>query len=161
MKRYLLVCALVFAPGAAFAQPAIMAPAGVVLPQGTSIRLHTATLLRSQESKVRQIDLQVAEDVMLDGRIIIPRGVPARGTVAMAKKGMRDTPGTIRGRVLALRINGTYIPVVGTVNELGGTGTAGVVTVNWPDVPVTARPMQQGLTAPIGSPAASSGRGPE
>lgn len=100
-----------------------------VLPQGTGIRLRTLSELSSQTAKTGQrFDLEVAEDVMLGGRVVIPRGSPAVGDIAMVKKkGMWGKSGKLEARVLYIRANGRDIPVRGTVGDKGETGTAGVV----------------------------------
>jgi hypothetical protein len=100
-----------------------------VLPQGTSIRLRTLSELTSQTAKTGQrFDLEVAEDVMLGGRVVIPRGSPAVGDIAMVKKkGMWGKSGKLEARVLYIRANGRDIPVRGSVGDKGETGTAGVV----------------------------------
>lgn len=100
-----------------------------VLPQGTGIRLRTLSELTSQTAKTGQrFDLEVAEDVMLGGRVVIPRGSPAVGDIAMVKKkGMWGKSGKLEARVLYIRANGRDIPVRGSVGDKGETGTAGVV----------------------------------
>jgi len=133
-------------PATAFAQvvtptaaPAPIQPAGAmviarpttqnILPQGTSIRFRTLTELSSQASKVGQrFDLEVAEDVMLNGRVVIPRGSPGIGDITLIKKkGMWGKSGKLEARVLSVRANGIDVPVRGTVGDKGETGTAGVV----------------------------------
>lgn len=150
MKCYLRVSAAMFAayllPASAFGQSAtVVAPVVVplaaapmviakpssttVLPQGTTIRFRTLTQLSSQENKVGQrFDLEVAEDIMFNGRVVIPRGSPAVGDISMVKKkGMWGKSGKLETRVLYVRANGKEIPVRGTVGDKGETGTAGVV----------------------------------
>ena len=103
--------------------------AATVLPQGTMVRLRTLSQLSSQENKVGQrFDLEVAEDVLLNGRVVIPRGSPAVGDVTLVKKkGMWGKSGKLEARVLSVRANGKDIPVRGTVGDKGETGTAAVV----------------------------------
>lgn len=105
-------------------------PAGnAVLPQGTSVRLRTLTQLHSQENRTgERFDLEVAEDVMLGGVVVIPRGSPATGEITRVKrKGMWGRSGRLETRLLSVRANGMLIPISGTVAERGDTGTAGVV----------------------------------
>jgi hypothetical protein len=103
--------------------------AATVLPQGTMVRLRTLSQLSSQENKVgERFDLEVAEDVLLNGRVVIPRGSPAVGDVTLVKKkGMWGKSGKLEARVLSVRANGKDIPVRGTVGDKGETGTAAVV----------------------------------
>ncbi len=102
---------------------------GQVLPQGTSVRLRTLSPLSSMDNKTGdRFDLEVSEDVLLNGRVVIPRGSPARGEVTMVKKkGMWGKSGKLETRVLSVRANGRDIPLRGTVADKGDTGTAGVV----------------------------------
>ncbi len=129
-------------PEAAQATPAQAAPApvtpmivqappagGTVLPQGTSIRLRTTSELHSQNNRTgERFDLEVAEDVMLNGMVVIPRGSPATGELTrVQRRGMWGRSGRLESRLLSVRANGVTIPIRGTVNERGDTGTAGVV----------------------------------
>lgn len=76
----------------------------------------------------QQFDIEIAEDVMLDGRIIIPRGSPGTGELTLVKKkGMWGKSGKLEGRFVSVRANGRDIPIRGTLNDKGVTGTAGVV----------------------------------
>lgn len=107
----------------------ISASSGTVLPQGTTVRLRTLMPLSSQDAKVGQpVDLEVAEDVMLNGRVVIPRGSPASGDVTLVKKkGMWGKSGKLEARVLSVRANGANVSVRGTIGDKGDTGTAGVI----------------------------------
>jgi hypothetical protein len=100
-----------------------------VLPAGTSVRLRTLTQLHSQENRTGdRFDLEVAEDVLLNGVVVIPRGSPATGEITRVKrKGMWGRSGRLETRLLSVRANGMVIPITGTVAERGDTGTAGVV----------------------------------
>lgn len=102
---------------------------GQSLPQGTSVRLRTLSPLSSMDNKTGdRFDLEVAEDVLLNGRVVIPRGSPAKGEITMVKKkGMWGKSGKLETRVLSVRANGRDIPLRGTVADKGDTGTAGVV----------------------------------
>ncbi len=102
---------------------------GPVLPQGTTVRLRTVTPLNSQDNKTGdQFDLEVAEDVMVNDHVVIPRGSPATGEVSYArKKGMWGKSGKLATRLIAIRVHGHDIPIRGASNEKGEAGTAGVV----------------------------------
>jgi hypothetical protein len=131
----LLITSSAFAQSAEpAAAPAVMTiaparPGNTVLPQGTPIRLRTLTQLHSQENRTGdRFDLEVAEDVMLNGVVVIPRGSPATGEITRVKrKGMWGRSGRLETRLLSVRAHGTTIPISGTVAERGETGTAGVV----------------------------------
>jgi hypothetical protein len=76
----------------------------------------------------RRFNLEVAEDVTLNGRIVIPAGSPAVGEVTdVRNKGMWGRSGRINARVLSLRANGRQIRLTGQIDDRGVTGTAGVV----------------------------------
>lgn len=102
---------------------------GQFLPQGTSVRLRTLSPLSSSDNKTGdRFDLEVSEDVLLNGRVVIPRGSPGRGEITLVKKkGMWGKSGKLETRVLSVRANGMDIPLRGTVLDKGDTGTAGVV----------------------------------
>ncbi len=129
-----LAASLVVVPATAFAQATPMvvaapAVAGAVLPAGTTVRLRMLSSLNSQDSKTgTQFDLETAEDVLLDGRVIIPRGSPATGELTFVKKkGMWGKSGRLEGRIVSVRTGGRDIALRGTLNDKGVTGTAGVV----------------------------------
>lgn len=115
------------------AAPMVVAPpsaaGNAVLPQGTSIRLRTLAELHSQNNRTgERFDLEVAEDVMLNGVVVIPRGSPATGEITrVRRRGMWGRSGRLETRLLSVRANGMTVPIRGTVAERGDTGTAGVV----------------------------------
>ena len=123
------------APGqsAAPAPTVLVVPAAAasnaVLPAGTVIRMRSLTELHSNSNKTgEQFDVEVAEDVLVNGVVVIPRGSIGRGEVTRAKKkGMWGRSGRMETRLLSVRANGMTIPITGTVAEKGDTGTAGVV----------------------------------
>jgi hypothetical protein len=126
------ILAILAAPaGAQTGTMVVGAPAtnGQILPQGTSVRLRTLSPLNSMDTKTGdRFDLEVSEDVLLNGRVVIPRGSPAKGEVTMVKKkGMWGKSGKLETRLLSVRANGLDIPLRGTVLDKGDTGTAGVV----------------------------------
>lgn len=119
---------------AALAQPTAPMVIGqptrdAMLPQGTSVRLRTMSPLSSQDSRVGdRFDLEVAEDVLLGGQIVIPRGSPGRGEVTVVRrKGMWGRSGRLETRLLSVRAHGRDIPIRGIVGDRGETGTIGVV----------------------------------
>ncbi len=121
-------------PAIAMAQNApivVAAPtaSGPVLPAGTSVRVRTLSPLNSQDNKTgQQFDIETAEDVMLDGRIVIPRGSSGVGELTLVKKkGMWGKSGKLEGRLVSIRAGGRDIAIRGTLNDKGVTGTAGVV----------------------------------
>jgi hypothetical protein len=117
------------APVAAPEAMTISSTPASVLPRGTNVRLRSLTELHSQHNRAGdRFDLEVAEDVMLNGVVVIPRGSPGVGEVTRARhKGMWGRSGRLETRLLSVRANGMSIPITGTVAERGETGTAGVV----------------------------------
>lgn len=103
--------------------------ADAMLPAGTSVRLRSLTPLHSQENRVGdRFDLEVVEDVMLNGMIVVPRGSPGAGeVVTVRRRGMWGRSGRLEVRLLNVRANGVTIPIRGGVADRGETGTAGVV----------------------------------
>jgi hypothetical protein len=119
-------------PLAAPAPMATIAPAagGDVLRAGAEVQLKLAEDLTTQHKELRngqRVQLQVAENVMLGGRIVIPAGSPAIGELTdVRNKGMWGKSGHINGHVLYTRVGDRQIRLSGTFNEHGTTGTAGV-----------------------------------
>lgn len=72
--------------------------------------------------------LEVAEDVVVDGVTVIPKGTPVTGELtAVRNKGMWGKSGKIEGRVLNMSLNGRTVRMSGAFDDKGVTGTAGVV----------------------------------
>ena len=115
-------------------QPSVMTiapaqPGLSILPQGTPVRLRLLQQLHSQENRTGdRFDLEVAEDVLLSGVVVIPRGSRATGEITrVRRKGMWGRSGRLETRLLSVSANGMTIPISGGVAERGDTGTAGVV----------------------------------
>ncbi len=72
--------------------------------------------------------VEVAQDVMLNGRIAIPARSPVEGVLTHVRnKGMWGKSGAIRLAIKSVSINGTNIRLKGEMDDRGETGTAGVV----------------------------------
>jgi hypothetical protein len=115
-------------------QASILAPAPVtsaVLRAGTPVPLKMAEGLTTKGKKLRvgqRFQLQVAEDVRVNGATVIPAGSPATGEVTdVRNKGMWGKSGHINGRILFVRVDGRQIRMTGSLDDKGITGTAGVV----------------------------------
>jgi hypothetical protein len=93
--------------------------------------LRTSEELTTAGKKLRvghRFQLEVAEDVTVNGQIVIPAGSPATGEVTEVRnKGMWGKSGRINARVLFVRANGRQIRLTGQMDDKGTTGTAGVV----------------------------------
>lgn len=100
-----------------------------VLARGTEIRMETVRELNSNDSKVGdRFDLEVTEDVKLNGRTVIEAGTRGVGEVTLAKrKGMWGKSGKLETRLLYLEVGGERIRISGSAGGQGKTGTAGVV----------------------------------
>jgi hypothetical protein len=105
------------------------APKKNVLARGTEIRMETLRELNSNDSKVGdRFDLEVTEDVKLNGKTVIEAGTRGVGEVTLAKrKGMWGKSGKLETRLLYLEVGGERIRISGSAGGQGKTGTAGVV----------------------------------
>jgi hypothetical protein len=76
----------------------------------------------------QRVQLEVAQDVMLNGRVVIPARSPVEGVLTEVRnKGMWGKSGAIRLNIKSVNINGTSIRLKGDMDTRGETGTAGVV----------------------------------
>jgi len=125
-----------FVPSPPVPQPAaaamtVGAPQAAVLRTGTEVPLVMAEDLTTKGKKLRvgqRIHLKVAEDVKLDGQVVIPAGSPATGELTdVRNKGMWGKSGHIGAQLLYLEVNGRQIRLSGQFDDKGVTGTAGVV----------------------------------
>jgi hypothetical protein len=98
---------------------------------GTEVPLKIAEPLTTKEKVTRvgqRFRLETAEDVKINGVVIIPVGSPAMGEVTdVRNKGMWGKSGHINARLLYVQVNGRQIRLSGTFDDKGVTGTAGVV----------------------------------
>lgn len=93
------------------------------------VALSQALTTKGKNLKVGQIvRLEVAQDVMLNGRVAIPARSPVEGVLTEVRnKGMWGKSGAIRLHINSVSINGTKIRLTGDMDTRGETGTAGVV----------------------------------
>lgn len=111
---------------------ATAAPANAsVLRVGTEVPLKLSEALTTKGKKLKtgyRFHLEVSENVMVGGRVVIPAGTPAFGEVTEVRnKGMWGKSGHINARVLYALPNGRQIRLTGNFDDKGVTGTAGVV----------------------------------
>ena len=99
--------------------------AGAPVPVALSESLTT----KGKTLKVGQlVRLEVAQDVMLNGRLVIPARSPVEGVLTEVRnKGMWGKSGAIHLHLNSVNINGTTIRLRGDMDTRGETGTAGVV----------------------------------
>lgn len=111
---------------------AVAAPAGgSVLRVGTEVPLKLSEELTTKGKKLKtgyRFHLEVSENVLVEGHIVVPAGTPAFGEVTdVRNKGMWGKSGHINARVLYALVNGRQIRLTGNFDDKGVTGTAGVV----------------------------------
>ena len=94
-----------------------------------AVALSEALTTKGKTLKVGQlVRLEVAEDVMLNGRVAIPARSPVEGVLTEVRnKGMWGKSGAIHLHINSVNINGTTIRLRGDMDSRGETGTAGVV----------------------------------
>ena len=99
--------------------------AGAPVPVALSEPLTT----KGKKLKVGQlVRLEVAQDVMHNGRLVIPARSPVEGVLTEVRnKGMWGKSGGIHLQIKSVNINGTSIRLRGDMDSRGDTGTAGVV----------------------------------
>lgn len=99
--------------------------AGAPVPVALSETLTT----KGKSLKVGQrVRLEVAQDVMLNGRVVIPARSPVEGVLTEVRnKGMWGKSGAIHLQMTSVSINGTAVRLKGDMDSRGQTGTAGVV----------------------------------
>ena len=99
--------------------------AGAPVPVALSEELTTKGKALKAGQLVR---LEVAQDVMLNGRVAIPARSPVEGIITEVRnKGMWGKSGGIHLAIRSVNINGTSIRLKGDMDSRGSTGTAGVV----------------------------------
>lgn len=115
-----LICAL-----PAFAQ----APATVTLHSGTEVPLVTDAPLSSKTSvKGDLVQLTVAEDVRVDGQVVIAKGSPATGQIVEARaKGALGMSGRLIVRPLYLRLGTDTVRLSGQAADKGSVTPGAVI----------------------------------
>ena len=97
------------------------APVPVVLSEGLTTK--------GKGLKVGQpVQLEVAQDVLLNGQVVIPARSPVEGVLTEVRnKGMWGKAGGIHLHIKSVNISGVNIRLKGEMDSRGETGTAGVV----------------------------------
>ena len=93
------------------------------------VALSQALTTKGKTLRVGQIvRLEVAQDVLLNGRVAIPARSPVEGVLTEVRnKGMWGKSGAIHLHINSVNINGTTVRLTGDMDTRGETGTAGVV----------------------------------
>jgi hypothetical protein len=124
--RALLAAALLTAAPAGAAAQAVPAP---VLRHGTPVLLKTVAPLSSKRARQGQrFDLEVLDEVRVEGMLVIPRGAHGVGEVSrVVTKGMMGKAGKLEVRVLYVEVAGKRIRLDGSASDKGASGAAPVV----------------------------------
>jgi hypothetical protein len=105
--------------------------AGNVLRAGAPIPVVLSEFLTTKGKNLKvgqRVQLEVAQDVLLNGRVVVPARSPVEGVLTEVRnKGMWGKSGAIRLHINSVNINGTSIRLKGDMDTRGETGTAGVV----------------------------------
>ena len=145
MYLRLLACGLLLAPQTLLAQTVVVpAPpqtqnvtvvqqqaVGNVLRAGAPVPVVLSQFLTTKGKGLKvgqRVQLEVAQDVLLNGRVVIPARSPVEGVLTHVRnKGMWGKSGAIQLQIKSVTINGTNIRLKGDMDSRGETGTAGVV----------------------------------
>ena len=104
---------------------------GNVLRAGAPVPVVLSEFLTTKGKHLKvgqQVHLEVAQDVLLNGRVVIPARSPVDGVLTEVRnKGMWGKSGAIHLHINSVSINGTSIRLKGDMDTRGETGTAGVV----------------------------------
>ena len=118
------------------AQVPLAAPATNVayLRTGTEVPLKIAEELttKGKHLKVGQrVRMEVAEDVHVNGIVVIPVGTPAVGEITdVTNKGMWGKSGKLNGRALYATVNGRQIRLSGAFDDKGTAGGVAAVATS-------------------------------
>lgn len=127
MKGGRVLIAAILLAGAPLGAAAEPAPAPV-LRRGTAVPMKTLQPLSSKRARQGQrFDLQVSDDVRVEGMLVIPKGARGVGEVSrVVTKGMMGKRGKLDVRVLFVEVGGTRIRLDGSARESGESGAAPV-----------------------------------
>ena len=102
-----------------------------VLRAGTEISLKMSEMITTKGKKLVAgylAHLEVMDDVLVNGVVVIPKGSPAIAEVTdVRNKGMWGKSGKINARLLYVTVGDRKIRLRGVFDDKGVTGTAGVV----------------------------------
>ena len=129
--------ALALVSGQALAQPvptpAVTAAPGdrLVVKTGTEVPMKTTKELSSASNRQGdRFDLVVAEDVRVNGAVVIPRGSHGVGEITrLVHKGAFGRSGKLETHVLYINVGDQQVKLDGHAADKGKSGTAGTVAV--------------------------------
>ncbi|QXQ07518.1 hypothetical protein KX816_05710 [Sphingosinicellaceae bacterium] len=115
-------------------QAAYRGPHDLVLDRGTAVHFRLMSGLSSKVNDVGDLfELEVVDDVVLNGEVVIPRGSPAVGQVDRVKsKSSFGQRGKLSAHVVSMRINGLVVPISGPLHAAGDKNIGGAVGVTLP-----------------------------
>ena len=107
---------------------AVAAQPAAVLRYGTRVPMKTVEPLSSKRVQQGQrFDLEVSDEVRVDGMLVIPKGARGVGEVSrVVTKGMMGKRGQLEVRVLFVEVGGTRIRLDGKARDSGKSGAAPV-----------------------------------
>ena len=114
---------------AAAVEPAPVAPAKLILPKGTMVRLMVTKEVNSRDNHAGdRFALRVDEEVRVGGVTIVPIGTKGYGEVVDSEgSGAVGKSGKLNARLLYLDLNGRHIELDGDRHSAGSGGTGQVV----------------------------------
>ncbi len=106
-------------------------PGGNILRTGAPIAVALIEELTTKGKLLhvgQKVRLEVAQDILLNGRVAIPARTPVEGELTEVRnKGMWGKSGAIHLHIMSMSVNGTPVRLSGEMDSRGTTGTAGVV----------------------------------
>ena len=105
-----------------------------VLRTGTPVILKLSEELTTKDKKLKinqRFQMEVAENVLVDGIVVIPAGSPAVGEITdVRNKGMWGKSGKFSAQILYVTVNGRQIRMSGVFDNKGTAGGIGAVAVS-------------------------------
>lgn len=105
-----------------------------ILRVGTEVPLRLSQELTTKGKALRvghRFNLQVSENVLVNGATVIPAGSPAVGEITdVRNKGMWGKSGKLNARLLYVTVNGRQIRLSGQFDDKGVAGGVGAVAVS-------------------------------
>lgn len=97
-----------------------------LLPADTAVKLITTAQISSRSVvQGQRFPLEVAEDVVVNSRVVIPRGTPATGEVeALSGKGMFGKAAKLTLSPLFVQLDGQRVNLAGATDAAGSDATA-------------------------------------
>lgn len=123
-----MLAAILLAAPPAIAQP-VPAATQLVLRQGTPVPMKTVQPLSSKRAvQGQRFDLEVVDEVRVEGMLVIPKGAHGVGQVSrVVTKGMMGKPGKLEVRILYVEAGGQRIRLDGKGKDKGSSGAGGVL----------------------------------